>query len=77
MATRYYNVRIVGPPPAVCANILDCTTLTLVKRCDNCFYRIKTHQLYIDDVRRLFQNCAAEAGYEDAVIEVNSGNSCT
>ena len=77
MAYRYYNVRIVGPPPAQCALILDCTTLHMVTRCDNCFYRVRTAQLYIDGVRELFEQCAAQGGYPNAVIEVNGGSPCT
>ncbi|MEM1203212.1 MAG: hypothetical protein AAGN66_08285 [Acidobacteriota bacterium] len=74
---RYYNVRIVGPPPAKCAEILECTTLHLVEKCDNCFYRIRTSQLYKKEVQELFEKCAAEEGYPDATIEVNAGPACT
>ena len=64
------------PPPAECALILECTSLSLVKKCDNCYYRIKTEQLYKAEVQELFEKCAGQEGYPNATITVDAGPFC-
>ena len=65
-----FTVRIVGPPPAVCSNIIDCTEINRVRKLDNCYYQLTT-QLNESGLSRLLANCAAENGYPDAEIEID------
>lgn len=65
-----FTVRIVGPPPAVCANIISCTEIKKVKKLDNCYYQLTT-QLNESGLERLLANCATQDGYPDAEFEID------
>lgn len=72
MAYRYYNVRIVGLPPATCGTILRSTDLHVVRQLDDCFYRIRTSRLYEYGVQELIEECARREGYLTTIIEVDA-----
>ena len=72
MRPRYYNVRIVGPPPSRCYGILNSTALHVVRKLDDTLYRIRTTHLYKQDVFELCERCATNEGYPNAIVEISA-----
>ena len=72
MRHRYYNIRIVGPSPATCYGILNSTALHVVRKLDECQYRIRTAHLYKEDVYELFERCANQEGYPNTIVEIDA-----
>lgn len=65
-----FTVRIVGPSPAGCATIIDCTDIQNFQKQGDCFYKLTT-SLSKSGLQSLLANCAKQNGYPKATFDIS------